>query len=111
MNTRSTDPLLAAEQRRPHVPASGSPRRLGRLSPKASRAASQGIAEVLAAGSMIAGYRIEWVLGSGGWGSVYLAHSPELPRLDALKILSSADGSDPEFRARLPAESACGELG
>jgi hypothetical protein len=60
---------------------------------------------MLAAGSVIAGYRIERVLGSGGMGSVYLAHSPELPRLDALKVLSSAYGTDPEFRARFLREA------
>jgi len=66
---------------------------------------SPGITNVLDTGSVIAGYRIVRVLGSGGMGSVYLAHSPDLPRLDALKVLSSAYGADPEFRARFLREA------
>ena len=42
---------------------------------------------MLQAGSWIAGYRIERLLGSGGMGAVYLARHPELPRSDALKVL------------------------
>jgi hypothetical protein len=37
---------------------------------------------VLTVGSVVAGYQIERVLGSGGMGSVCLAASPTLPRLD-----------------------------
>jgi eukaryotic-like serine/threonine-protein kinase len=58
------------------------------------------------AGSVIAGYRVVRVLGSGGMGSVYLAQDPDLPRLDALKVLSSARSNDPEFRARFVREAA-----
>ncbi len=58
-----------------------------------------------AAGSVLARYRIERVLGSGGMGTVYLAHSPDLPRLDALKVLSSAYSTNPEFRARFLREA------
>ena len=58
------------------------------------------------AGSVIAGYRVLRVLGSGGMGSVYLAQDPELPRQDALKVLSSAHSNDPEFRARFLREAA-----
>lgn len=58
------------------------------------------------AGSVIAGYRVVRVLGSGGMGSVYLAQDPDLPRLDALKVLSSAHSNDPEFRARFVREAA-----
>ena len=57
------------------------------------------------AGDTLAGYRIERVVGSGGMGSVYLAQGPDLPRHDALKVLSSAYGSNPEFRARFLREA------
>ncbi len=60
---------------------------------------------MLGAGSVIAGYRIERVLGAGGMGTVYLAHNPELPRLDALKVLSAEFSRDNEFRARFVREA------
>src|SRR5690348_16052073 len=60
---------------------------------------------MLTAGSVIAGYRIERLLGVGGMGSVYLAHNPELPRLDALKLLSGELSRQPEFRARFIREA------
>ncbi len=56
--------------------------------------------------SVIDGYRVVRVLGSGGMGSVYLGRDPDLPRLDALKVLSSGYGNDPEFRARFLREAA-----
>ncbi|MFF2552149.1 serine/threonine-protein kinase [Nocardia sp. NPDC058058] len=57
----------------------------------------------LAAGTLVAGYRIERRIGAGGMGSVYLAQHPRLQRRDALKILSH--GADAEFRARFLRES------
>ncbi len=57
------------------------------------------------AGGMIAGYRIEKVLGSGGMGTVYLAANPVLPRWDALKVLGSQLSKDPAFRARFIREA------
>ena len=42
---------------------------------------------MLPAGTEVAGYTIERVLGSGGMGTVYLARHPVLPRSDALKVL------------------------
>lgn len=45
---------------------------------------------VLSVGSVMAGYRIEAVLGAGGMGTVYKARNPTLPRSDALKVLSSS---------------------
>jgi eukaryotic-like serine/threonine-protein kinase len=59
----------------------------------------------LGAGSMVAGYRIERVLGSGGMGAVYLAAHPSLPRYDALKVLSPQLSGNPVFRARFIREA------
>lgn len=60
---------------------------------------------VLNAGTMVSGYRIEKVLGSGGMGTVYLAANPVLPRRDALKVLSSELSQDSQFRARFLREA------
>ena len=60
---------------------------------------------MLGAGSLVAGYRIERVLGVGGMGAVYLAANPTLPRLDALKVLSPELSRDPDFRARFTREA------
>lgn len=60
---------------------------------------------VLSAGTVVAGYRIEKVLGSGGMGTVYLAANPVLPRHDALKVLSAELSQDAEFRARFIREA------
>ena len=38
-------------------------------------------------GELVAGFRVERLIGSGGMGEVYLVHHPRLPRLDALKLL------------------------
>ena len=54
---------------------------------------------------MFAGYRIERALGAGGMGVVYVARNPELPRADALKVLSAELSGDPEFRARFVREA------
>jgi serine/threonine protein kinase len=48
---------------------------------------------VLTAGSLVCGYRIERLLGSGGMGAVYLAADPTLPRQTALKVLSAEHAS------------------
>jgi serine/threonine-protein kinase len=60
---------------------------------------------MLSAGSVFAGYRIERMLGAGGMGTVYLARSPELPRSDAVKVLSAELSRDQEFRARFVREA------
>jgi eukaryotic-like serine/threonine-protein kinase len=60
---------------------------------------------MLSVGSVVAGYRIERVLGAGGMGEVYLAAHPSLPRSDALKVLSSELSGDPDFRARFVREA------
>ncbi|HZU46853.1 MAG TPA: serine/threonine-protein kinase PknH/PknJ [Mycobacterium sp.] len=60
---------------------------------------------MLTAGTVVAGYRIERVLGTGGMGAVYLAANPNLPRYDALKVLSAELSRDPDFRARFIREA------
>ncbi|WP_019971139.1 serine/threonine-protein kinase [Mycobacterium sp. 141] len=56
-------------------------------------------------GDVFAGYSIQRLLGAGGMGEVYLAQHPRLPRLDALKILSTDATRDDEFRARFTREA------
>ncbi|MEV6771303.1 serine/threonine-protein kinase [Nocardia sp. NPDC051030] len=56
-------------------------------------------------GAVVGGYRIERVLGAGGMGTVYLAKHPELPRWDALKVLSTQYSADHEFRSRFEREA------
>ncbi|ORA71509.1 hypothetical protein BST26_08240 [Mycolicibacterium insubricum] len=60
---------------------------------------------MLGPGSVFAGYRLERILGSGGMGTVYLARDPDLPRWDALKVLSSQLSRDADFRARFVREA------
>ena len=60
---------------------------------------------VLTAGSVVAGYTVEAVLGRGGMGTVYKVRNPTLPRSDALKVLSNELSQDPQFRARFEREA------
>lgn len=60
---------------------------------------------MLNVGSVVGGYRIEKLLGSGGMGAVYLAANPTLPRHDALKVLSAELSRDADFRARFIREA------
>jgi eukaryotic-like serine/threonine-protein kinase len=60
---------------------------------------------MIAIGSIVSGYRVERVLGAGGMGTVYLAQNPELPRRDALKVLSAELSYDPAFRLRFVREA------
>ena len=59
----------------------------------------------LSVGTVVAGYTIEAVLGSGGMGTVYRATHPSLPRSDALKILSEELSRNDEIRARFLREA------
>ncbi|MFD3507991.1 protein kinase [Nocardia sp. NPDC058666] len=59
----------------------------------------------LRAGDVLAGYRIERVLGAGGMGSVYAARHPRLPRVVAVKLLHSSYSADPVFRGRFEREA------
>jgi DNA-binding beta-propeller fold protein YncE len=59
----------------------------------------------LAAGSVIADFRIEGVVGRGGMGVVYRAVQLSLERPVALKLIAPALTADPGFRARFERES------
>ncbi len=61
--------------------------------------------DVLNSGAVIAGYRIQRVLGTGRMGTVYLASSPDLPRNDALKVLNSDLSHDRDFQVRFLREA------
>jgi serine/threonine protein kinase len=56
-------------------------------------------------GSVVAGYRLEALVGTGGMAVVFRARDVRLERLVALKILDPVKASDPEFRERFFAES------
>jgi serine/threonine protein kinase len=59
----------------------------------------------LASGSLVAGYRVESRIGSGGMAVVYRAYDEALGRTIALKILAPALIHDPQFRERFIRES------
>jgi serine/threonine protein kinase/DNA-binding beta-propeller fold protein YncE len=58
-----------------------------------------------AAGSQIAGYRLEEQIGRGGMAVVFRAHDPRLDRRVALKILAPELARDDAFRQRFIRES------
>ena len=58
-----------------------------------------------AAGSMVAGYRLEDQLGQGGMAVVYRAHDARLNRRVALKLLAPTLAGDAGFRRRFAGES------
>jgi serine/threonine protein kinase len=59
----------------------------------------------LSVGSVVAGYRIERVLGTGGMGVVYRAKNPTLSRRDLLKVLNAELSRNPAFRERFMREA------
>ena len=67
--------------------------------------AGDGVVISLAAGSRIAGYRLEERIGQGGMAVVFRARDEHLDRLVALKILAPALAGDAEFRRRFTTES------
>ncbi|MEA2271116.1 MAG: hypothetical protein QOC64_3726 [Solirubrobacteraceae bacterium] len=56
------------------------------------------------AGSVIAGYRIDEIIGRGGMGVVYRATDVVLERSVALKLVAPELAQDPSFRARFARE-------
>ena len=64
-----------------------------------------GLPVSVAAGSRIAGYRLEEQVGAGGMSVVFRAHDERLQRLVALKVLSPALAADEAFRQRFIRES------
>jgi len=63
------------------------------------------LASDLRAGTTVAGYRLEEVVGRGGMGIVYRARHLLLERTAALKLLSPEAAADPGFRERFVRES------
>lgn len=62
------------------------------------------MAGVLTMGTVVAGYRVDRVLGEGGMGVVYEATQLSLERKVALKIVASGLSADSAFRARFRRE-------
>ena len=59
----------------------------------------------LASGARLGPYEIQSAIGAGGMGEVYKARDTRLDRLVAIKVLSAALASDPQFRERFDLEA------
>ena len=59
----------------------------------------------LAPGTLVAGYRIEALIGRGGMGVVYAARQSGLDRMVALKVIAPELLDDPDVRERFLAEA------
>ena len=90
---KAPDELIAGTERGGEVPAL-------RLASATIRAMAE-----LAPGSVVAGYRIEGVLGRGGMGVVYRATQLSLDRPVALKVIAPELAGDVLFRERFKRES------
>jgi hypothetical protein len=70
----------------------------------AAREQNESVSE-LRPGDVLAGCRVEAVIGRGGMGVVYRALQLDLRRLVALKVIAADLAADPEFRERFSRES------
>jgi serine/threonine protein kinase len=59
---------------------------------------------LLERGTILAGYRVDGVVGEGGMAVVYRATQLSLDRVVALKVIAPELGDDPSFRARFKRE-------
>jgi len=66
---------------------------------------SSGVGAVLPAGTKLAHYELQLLIGSGGMGEVYRGHDPRLGRDVAIKILPSMFSRDPERLRRFEQEA------
>ena len=64
-----------------------------------------GMSASAAIGSVLAGFRVKWLIGQGAMGAVYLAEDTATGRQVALKLLAPALAEDERFRERFLRES------